>query len=126
MFMRMTLQPARPELVGVADDVLRVRRAFEAVDDERGGALGAHRGGLPVALAEDLGGDLRAARGGNLDKLGDGRGQMILAREEVAGDGLQVAVGEPAARVKRRKLRGPGALRLPEPLIRCCLADACG
>ena len=74
MFMRMTLKPARPELVGVADDVLRLRGAFEAVEEEDGGALGAHSGGLPVALAENLAGDLRSARGTDLDKLGDGRG----------------------------------------------------
>ena len=63
-----------PELVGVADDVLGLGGAFEAVEDDRGGAGGTVREGLPITLAEDLGGDLRAVRGRDLDELRDGRG----------------------------------------------------
>jgi len=40
-----------PELVGVADDVLRVGGAFEAVDDDDGGVVGPLGQGLPVTLA---------------------------------------------------------------------------
>ena len=69
------------------------------------GRVGAHIGGLPVALAENLAGDLRAAGGADFNELGDGWREMVLAGEEVAGDGLQVTVGEPATRMKRGKLR---------------------
>jgi len=57
-----------------------------------------------VTLAEDLAGDLRAARGTDFNELGRRPGQMILPREEVSGDGLQMTVGEPATRMKWREL----------------------
>ena len=63
-----------PELVRVADDVLGPRGAFEAVEDDRGGTGRTVGEGLPIALAQDLGSDLRAVRGRNLDELRGGRG----------------------------------------------------
>jgi len=86
-----------PELVGVADDVLRVGGTFETVDDDDRGAIGALGQGLPVTLAEYLAGDLGAVRGRDFYELPRGWRKMAGAREEVAGDGLQVAVAEPGA-----------------------------
>jgi hypothetical protein len=91
-----------PELVGIADDVLRLRRAFEAVEDDRGWARGAGGEWLPVAFAEDLCGDLRGACGGDFDELPDCGWEVVGAGEEVAKDGLDMWVGEPRAGVKRR------------------------
>ena len=89
-----------PQFVGIADDVLRVRGAFEAVEDDDGGPRRPLRQRLPVAVAEDLAGDLAAARGRDFDELSDGRGKSVVAAKEVAEDGLQVAVGEEAARLE--------------------------
>ena len=47
-----------PQLVGVADDVLRVRRTFETVHDDGGWPRCADLLRLPVALAENLACDL--------------------------------------------------------------------
>ena len=72
-----------------------------------GGAFGANGDGLPVALAKDAAGDLCAARGADFNEFRDRWWEMILPRKEVAGDGLQMTIGEPATRMKRGKLRGP-------------------
>jgi hypothetical protein len=86
-----------PELVGVADDVLRAGGAFEAVDDDGCRARGADNGGLPVAVAEDLAGHLVVGGRGDFDELGFGRREVVFAGEIVAEDGLEMAVGEEAA-----------------------------
>ncbi len=78
-----------PELVGVADDVLRVGGAFETVDDDGGRAGGAARDELPVAVAEDLAGHLIVGRGGDFDQLGFGWREVVFAGEIVAEDGLE-------------------------------------
>ena len=80
MFMRTTFQAGAPHLVGVADDVLRLRRAFEAVQHDDGEALGAHRLGLPVAVAEDLARDLIVGGGGDFDELGSWPERRVSAR----------------------------------------------
>ncbi len=86
-----------PEFVGVADDVLRTGGAFEAVDDDGGGARGADVGGLPVAVTEDLAGHLIVGGRGDFDELVFGGRKVVFAGEIVADDGLEVAIGEEAA-----------------------------
>jgi hypothetical protein len=86
-----------PELVGVADDVLGLRGAFEPVDDDGGGAGGADLERLPVAVAEDLAVDLVLGGGGDFDEDGFGRREAVFAGQIVAGYGLEVAVREEAA-----------------------------
>ena len=102
------VRAALPELVCVADDVLRVGGAFEAVDDDGGGAGGADIFGLPVAVAEDLAGDLAGGGGRDFDELLFGGREGVGAGEIVAGDGLQVAVGEIAAGLEVFDVRGDG------------------
>src|SRR5882757_8941532 len=89
-----------PELVGIADDVLGVRRALETVDDDGRGTCGAHFRWLPMAMTENLARYLIAGRGGDFDQLGHGRGELVGARQEVADDGLEVTVREEAAGLK--------------------------
>ena len=62
------------------------------MDDDGGGTGGADVGGLPVAVAEDLAGDLVFGGGRDFDELGLGRREMIVAGQVVAEDGLQMAV----------------------------------
>ncbi len=100
------VEAGAPHLVGVADDVLRLRRAFEAVEDDDGEARGADLLGLPVAVAEDLAGDLVARGGGDFDELGGEGRQVVAAAEIVAEDGLEMAVREPGARVEGRGSEG--------------------
>jgi hypothetical protein len=52
-----------PHLVGVADDVLRLRRALEPVQKDDVSRWIADRFGLPVAVAEHLAGDLIGVAG---------------------------------------------------------------
>jgi hypothetical protein len=68
------------------------------VEDEDGEAGGSDFQRLPVALAEDLARYLATMGGMDFDELSDGLGQVVGARKEVADDGLEVAVAEPAAR----------------------------
>ncbi len=53
---------------------------------------GAHCFRLPVAVAKYLACDLVERRGGDFDQLRGRRGQVVGTRQEVAEDGLQVAV----------------------------------
>jgi hypothetical protein len=53
-----------------------------------------------VAVTEDLAGDLAAARGRDFDELGNRLRETVLATQEVAEDGLKMAVGEEAARLE--------------------------
>ena len=67
------------------------------MDDDDGGAGGADFGGLPVAVTEDLARDLIVGCGRDFDEDGFGFGEVAVAGEIVAEDGLEVAVGEEAA-----------------------------
>ena len=73
-----------------------------------GGALGKR---LPVALAEDLAGNLRAARWGDLDELDVGRREHVRPGKEVAYDGLEMAVHQPPTGVKPRAASRPCIVR---------------
>lgn len=106
-----------PELVGVADDVLGVGGAFEAVKQDGGGPFGADLQGLPVAVAEDLAADLVVGRGGDLDQDGLWRRELVLARKVVAEDGLEVAVLEEAAGAEGREVLG-GHYSFPAGCVR--------
>ena len=86
-----------PELVRVANHVLRVRRAFQAMHHDRRWPLGAHLRRLPVALAQDLRRDLSVARGRDFDKHRHRRRQIVCTRQEVAEDGLHVTVAQEAS-----------------------------
>ena len=72
------------------------------------GRVGADLFRLPVAVAEDLAGDLAGGGGRDFDELLFGGRESVGAREIVAGDGLQVAVGEIAAGVEVFGVRGDG------------------
>jgi hypothetical protein len=100
-----------PELGGVADDVLGVRGAFEAVEDEDGEARGPDFDGLPMTFAEDLAGDLATVGRVDFDELGDGLREGVGARKEVANDGLKVAVTKPGARDEGSWIEGGFGLR---------------
>ena len=97
-----------PELVGVADDVLRVGGAFESMHDDGGRARGANVFGLPVAVAEDLAGDLVLGGRRDFDELRLGGGQAVGARQIVAEDGLQMAVAQKTPRMEVGGLNGDG------------------
>ena len=60
---------ALPQLVGVSNDVLRVRRAFEAMHDDRRGPRCTHLFRLPMAFAAHLACDLAIGRRRDLDEL---------------------------------------------------------
>ena len=96
------------ELVGVAEDVLGAGGAFKAVEDDGGGCLRAVGSRLPVAVAEDLGGDLVVGGGRDLDQDGLGRAEVVGASEEVPGDRLEMSVRKEAARVKVFAVNGGG------------------
>src|SRR5258707_515699 len=81
-----------PQLVRVADDILRLRRAFEPMHDDRGGPRCTNLLRLPVAVAEDLARNLVCGRGRHLDQLCFRRRKAVDPRQIVAGDGLQMSV----------------------------------
>lgn len=97
-----------PELVGVADDVLRVGRAFEAMHDDGCGAGGANRFRLPMAVAEDLARDLMLGGWGDFDELRFGWREAVCTWKIVAEDGLQVTIAHKASRGEISRLRGAG------------------
>jgi len=95
-----------PELVRIADHVLRVRRAFQSVHDDGGRSRRANLDRLPMTLAEHLACDLACSRGRDLDKLWLGWWQTIRTRQIVAGNSLQVAVAEKTSWLKLRGVDG--------------------
>ena len=68
--------------------------------------------GLPVAVAEDLAGDLiaglRSSGGRDFDEMGLGEREAVGAGEEVSSDGLQVSVLQEAAGLEFRGVAGVG------------------
>ena len=97
-----TLAAGVPELVGVAADILRVRGALEAMQDE-----GGRRMGTPGCAGcqwqwqstRELSCMRVAGSGGatSTRRPGVWRAEMIGTREKVSGDGLKVRVCEEAA-----------------------------
>ena len=115
MFMRMMLQPGAPEFVGVADDVLRVRRAFEPVHDDGCGPRGADLRRLPVAVAENLARDLVSRGRRDLDQLCFGSGKVVGA----AAESCPTMVCRWPLRKKRRGVKLGGVARDASCELRC-------
>ena len=82
------ISPSSPHLVGVADDVLRLRRAFEAMHQNHGWAIGTQRRRMPVALAEHMTCHLRVAGRRDFHQLRHRLRQSVGTRQKVAGDRL--------------------------------------
>ena len=96
-----------PQLVGVAQDVLGMRGTLKPMEQDRRWLRRAYCGRLPVALAEDLAGDLASVRWRHLYELVYRRREMMAARKGVAEDGLRVAVGDAQPGMKRSISVGP-------------------
>ena len=113
-----------PQLVRVADDILRVRRAFEPMHDDGRGPRRANLLRLPVAMAENLARDLVRGRRRDLDQLRFGCRQAVDARQIVAGDGLQMSVAQKTPRTKLRGVSGDGSQAPPSASALPCIARA--
>ena len=92
----------------VADDVLRTRGALKAVNEDDSEAATADFHRLPVAVAEDLRGAVLVDGAFDFDEERFGFREGKVAREEVAGEGLQVTVAQIAPRNEGRHERGNG------------------
>ena len=67
------------------------------MEEDDGQASGAHRLGLPMALAKHLAGDLVGSGWGDFDEFCRRRREVVRARKEVAGNGLKMSVAQPGA-----------------------------
>jgi hypothetical protein len=105
------IEPGRPCARGNTLNIPGVGRALEAMNEHCGEP--GSRVGLPVAMAEN------AAAVGGVDfyRLRDcGQGEWG-ARQEIADDGLKVAIGEAAQRHKRSQPRALVARAADDPII---------